>query len=445
MSPTGKVSSFARAARAAGLAAVLCAPAVAQVTECVSINALGEIGDGQSSFYEPSLSADGLFAAYASFASNLVTGDTNGAWDVFVRDRAAGTTLRVSVDSFGAQGNGNSGGTFSFQGNTVDIAAGGRYVAFMSDATNLVASDTNVRRDIFVHDLLSGATTIESLDSAGNQGNGDCSWPVISGDGRYVAFSSAATNLVSGDTNGKVDVFYRDRLAGTTQRVSVATSGMQGNGDCTHVQITQDGRAVGFTSYASNLVFNDTNGQPDVFVRSIGNGHTTRVSSGPGGQQGSGGSYLGDFSGNGRFVAFSSTSTFVTDDTNGAYDDYMKDRRTGNIIRVSVGTGGFQANSDSYGVSLSGDGRYVVFSGYASNLVPGDTNGNQDVFLRDLLMNTTTLLGVNTAGEQGNGENAYAEVSDDAMVTVFVSTGDNLYPGDDNFVHDVFVRDLGAP
>ena len=424
---------------------MLCAPALGQVTECVSINALGEVGNGQSSFYDPSISADCRFVAYASFASNLVPGDTNGAWDVLVRDRAAGTTERVSVDSLGAQADGNSGGTFGYQGNGVDMAVGGRYVAFLSDATNLVAGDTNGRIDIFVHDRLSGATTRESVDSAGIQGNDDSAWPAISADGRYVAFSSAATNLVSGDTNGKVDVFYRDRLAGTTQRVSVATSGLQGNGDCTHAAITQDGRAVGFTSYATNLVFNDTNGQPDVFVRSIGNGHTARVSSGPGGQQGSGGSYLGDFSGDGRFIAFSSTSTFVTDDTNGAYDDYMKDRRTGNIIRVSVGTGGFQANSDSYGVSLSGDGRYVVFSGYASNLVPGDSNFDQDVFLRDLLMGTTTLLGVNTAGEQGNGENAYAEVSNDGLLTAFVSTGDNLYPGDDNFIHDVFVRDLGAP
>jgi hypothetical protein len=435
-----------RAVAAACLAAVsLGPPAAAQVTECVSINALGEVGNGQSSFYEPSISGDGLFVVYASFASNLVPGDTNGAWDVFVRDRAAGVTLRVSVDSFGAQGNGNSGGSFLLQQNTVDIAAGGRFVTFMSDATNLVADDTNGRPDVFVHDLLTGATTLESRDSAGNLGNGDSTWPVISADGRFVAFLSAATNLVPGDTNGQFDIFYRDRLAGTTQRVSVSSSGVQGNGGCSHTAISQDGRAVGFSSDATNLVFNDTNGQTDVFVHSIGNGLTSRVSSGPGGQQGFGGSYMGDFSGNGRFVAFSSTATFVSDDTNGVSDDYMKDRRTGNIIRVSVGTGGFQANDASYGISLSGDGRYVVFSGYASNLVPGDSNGNQDVFLRDLLMGTTTLLSVSTAGEQGNGENAYAEVSNDGMDTVFVSTGDNLYPGDDNFVHDVFVRDLGAP
>ena len=438
-------NGFSVAALAAGLVSSIPVVATGQTTECISIDALGQVGNGQSSFYEPSISGDGRYAIFASFASNLVSGDTNGAWDVFVRDRAAGVTLRVSVDSGGAQGNGNSGGSFFLQQNTVDIAAGGRYAAFMSEASNLVAGDMNGRMDVFVHDLVTGATTIESLDSAGNQGDLESSWPAISADGRYLAFLSLATNLVPADTNGQIDVFLRDRQAGTTQRVSVASNGSQGNGDCSHPAITQDGRAVAFTSYATNLVFNDINGQPDVFVHAVAAGTTKRVSSGPGGQQGFGGSFMGDFSGNGRFVVFSSTATFAPDDTNGASDDYMKDLRTGNIIRVSVGTGGFQGNGPSYGCSLSGDGRYVVFSGYASNLVPGDTNFNQDVFLRDLLMGTTTLLGVSTAGVQGNGENAYAEVSSDGQQTVFVSTGDNLYPGDDNFVHDVFVRDLTAP
>ena len=442
---SGIIKDSLVAAVAAGFALVLPCTATGQVTECVSINALGQQGNGQSSFYEPSISGDGRYAIYSSIASNLVPGDTNGAWDAFVRDRAADVTLRVSVDSSGAQGNGNSGGSFLLAANAVDIAAGGRYVTFLSEASNLVANDTNGRMDIFVHDLQSGATTLESVDSAGNQGDGDSLWPVLSADGRFVAYLSGATNLVPGDTNGYTDVFVRDRLAGTTQRVSVSTTGMQGNGSCSHPAISQDGRAVAFTSYASNMVFNDTNGQPDVFVHSLGSAVTTRMSITAGGQQGFGGSYMGDFSGNGRFVAFSSPAAFAADDTNGVSDDYMKDRRTGALVRVSVGTGGFQADGPSYGISLSGDGRYVVFSGYASNLVPNDTNGNQDVFLRDLLMDTTTLLSVSTAGVQGNGENAYAEVSNDGQATVFTSTGNNLFPGDSNGAHDVFVRDLAAP
>jgi Tol biopolymer transport system component len=179
-----------------------------------------------------------------------------------------------------------------------------------------------------------------------------------------------------------------------------------------------------------------------VFVHSLGDAVTWRASSGPHGEQGAGESYMSDFSGNGRFVAFSSLATFTPNDTNGASDDYVKDRRTGAILRVSVGTGGIQANGPSYGISLSEDGRYAVFSGYASNLVPNDTNGNQDVFMYDILMNVTTLLSVSTAGVQGNGENAYAQVSDDGRVTVFVSDADNLYPFDNNFARDVFVRQL---
>jgi Tol biopolymer transport system component len=242
------------AAAAAGLAFVfVSARATGQTTECASINALGQVGDAINSYYEPSLSGDGRFAVYASYASNLVPGDTNGAWDVFVRDRALGVTLRASVDSSGAQANGNSG-AFVFPQDGVDVASGGRYVAFLSDATNLVPADTNGRTDVFVHDMLTGETTLESLDSAGNQGNDHSSWPVLSANGRYIVFLSWASNLVPGYGNGTVDVFYRDRQAGTTKRVSVSTAGVEGNGECTHPAITKDGRAVGFTSHATNLL-----------------------------------------------------------------------------------------------------------------------------------------------------------------------------------------------
>ena len=203
--------------------------------------------------------------AFVSGATNLVTGDTNGKSDVFVHDRQNGTTTRVSVDSAGNQASGYAGSS------APSISADGRFVAFVSDATTLVAGDTNGKSDVFVHDRQSGTTTRVSVDSAGGQANYD-SWEVsISADGRFVAFTSGATNLVAGDRNGQSDVFVHDRQNGTTTMVSVDSAGVQANGSADFIptgspSINADGRFVAFYSSANKLVGGDTNGQPDVFV-----------------------------------------------------------------------------------------------------------------------------------------------------------------------------------
>ena len=238
-------------------------------TSLVSVDSNGAAGDDIS--WSASISADGRFVAFESFATNLVAGDTNLARDVFVRDRQTGVTSRVSVDSSGAQ----TGGGFA-----ATISSDGRYVAFVSTASDLVAGDTNGVEDVFVHDRQTGQTVRASVDSAGAQGDSMSVLPSISGDGRRVAFCSAATNLVPGDTNATCDVFVRDLVAQTTERVSTSTSGAQGDGDsggavwCVPVcgvlyygaAISQDGRAVAFTSEATNLVAGDTNAMLDVFV-----------------------------------------------------------------------------------------------------------------------------------------------------------------------------------
>src|SRR5262249_38706966 len=169
----------------------------------------------------PSISSDGRYVAFDSAASNLVSGDTNGATDVFVHDRLTGATTRVSTDSNAAQGDGAS--------SKPSISADGRYVVFLSAADNLVSGDTNGATDVFMHDLVTGVTTRVSTDSSGAQGNGSSSNASISSDGRYVAFASAASNLVPSDTNGVPDIFVRDTQAGVTTRVSVDSSGVQGN------------------------------------------------------------------------------------------------------------------------------------------------------------------------------------------------------------------------
>jgi Tol biopolymer transport system component len=179
--------------------------------------------------------------------------------DIFVRDTVTGRTTRVSVSSRERQANAGS--------QQASISADGRYVAFVSFASNLVAGDTNGTWDVFMRDTAKGKTTRVSVSSGGQQGNDQSGTPSISADGRYVAFYSYASNLVAGDTNGKADVFVRDTVTGRTTRVSVSSRERQGNGYSYEPSISTDGRYVAFYSLASNLVAGDTNTAGDIFVR----------------------------------------------------------------------------------------------------------------------------------------------------------------------------------
>ncbi len=361
-------------------------------TERVSVASGGAQGNGSSGLigfaFPPALSADGRFIAFVSLATSLVAGDTNGATDVFVRDRQTGTTERVSVASGGTQSNAASLGSA--------LSADGRLVAFQSDATNLVVGDTNGATDVFVRDRQTGMTARVSVASDGTQANNVSSYPALSADGRFVAFQSDATNLVVGDTNGKTDVFVHDRQTGTTERVSVASGGgTQGTGNSggffAFPALSADGRLVAFQSDATNLVAGDTNGATDLFVHDRQTGTTERVSVASGGRQGNGFSAGPVLSADGRFVAFHSTATnLVAGDTNGATDVFVRDRQTGTTERVSVASGGTQGNGSSAGPVLSADGGLVAFHSTATNLVAGDANGAYDVFVHDRAVSTTT-------------------------------------------------------
>ena len=349
-------------------------------TESVSVDPLGAQGNGSSSF--PSISADGRFVAFQSSASNLVSGDT-ALMDVFVRDRLSGTTERISVDSFGAQGNSDS---YSPQ-----ISADGRFVAFQSDASNLVSGDTNAASDVFVHDRLSGTTERVSVDSLGAQGDESSSSSSISADGRYVVFNSSASNLVSGDTNSSFDIFLHDRQGGTTERVSLDSLGAEGNDNSFNPSISADGRYVAFHSSASNLVSGDTNGVADIFVRDLQSGTTDRLSLDSLGAEGNDNSFNPSISADGRYVAFhSSASNLVSGDTNTSFDVFVHDRQNGSTERVGVSTLGAQAMDGSQYPSISADGRFVAFHSYASNLVSGDTNGVADILVHGLCFPATS-------------------------------------------------------
>jgi Tol biopolymer transport system component len=351
----------------------------------VSVSSAGTEAD-ESSFF-PALSADGRFVAFASRATNLVGDDTNGMADVFVRDRDSdgngvfdeddGVTSRVSVDSNGMQGDLSSSGP--------SISADGRYVAFDSSATNLVAGDVNGATDVFVHDRVIGPTTRESVSSQGMEGNRYSQSAQISADGRFVAFDSESDNLVPNDVNGFRDVFVRDRVAGVTELVSVDSASLQGNGPSGAPVISADGRIVAFTTNATNLVAPDTNGDVDVLVRDRIAGTTARANADSSGVQGNYGAIYPAISGNGRFVAFASDAeNLVANDMNGKGDEFIHDVVTGETFAVSVNPAGAVADSASFGYSaLSFDGKAVVFSSSATDLVAGDTNGYTDVFVDD--------------------------------------------------------------
>jgi Tol biopolymer transport system component len=429
----------------AALGLAVCVGALgAQVTERVSVDSSGVQGNFASYLPSPTnatVSGNGRFVAFQSGADNLVPGDTNGKWDVFVRDRLTGTTERVSVDSGGVQADGDSG----LYG--LAITPDGRYVAFESRASNLVTGDTNGARDIFVRDRQTGTTERVSIDSNGTQGNGNCFHFAITPDGRYVAFESAASNLVAGDMNAHMDVFLHDRVNGTTELVSLSTSGAQGDGDCNQPSISDDGRFVAFYGLATNLGPMDTNGHEDVFVRDRQVGLTTRVSRSSSGTQGNGDSYWPSISSDGRYVAFTSDATnLVSGDTNGSRDVFVNDRFTAITARVSVAGDGSQGDGLSTDPSFSADGHFLSFMSSSTNLIPGGLpTNNSRIFVRDQMDGTIELVSTATDGSLPTvGGCGSPWISGDGRYVAFWSNASDVVPGDTNGEADVFIHDRFA-
>jgi Tol biopolymer transport system component len=518
----------------------------------VSTAADGTQGNGIS--YAPVISADGRYVVFNSRASNLVSGDTNGTDDVFIKDLSTNSITRLSIASDGTQGNSNGYTYFR-----PAISADGRSVVFESTASNLVSDDTNGTLDVFlfthpvnslptlaisdvtvsegnsgtsnvvftvtrtgtatqaisVNYVTANSSATASSDYTGtsgtltfatnetsktiivpiigdtavegnetffvnlsnavnativdNQGLGTITnddnlnptristaadgtqvdaysySPSISDDGRYVVFQSSANNLVSGDTNFAFDIFVKDLSTNSITRVSTAADGTQGNDYSQFPAISGDARYVVFSSYASNLVSGDTNYTEDVFIKDLSTNSITRVSTAADGTQGNNLSSSPTISANGRYVAFqSSANNLVSDDTNGTQDIFIKDLSTNSITRVSTTADGTQGNNHSYSPSISDDGRYVVFQSYDSNLVSGDTNGSFDVFIKDLSTNSITRVSTAADGTQGNGYSVYAAISADGRYVVFTSNANNLVTGDTNGTQDIFVKDLST-
>ncbi|MFI6644799.1 TolB family protein [Streptomyces sp. NPDC050504] len=422
-------------------------------TQRVSLKNNG--GQTSGGAYSIATTPDARFVAYVSKASDIVPGDTNGAADIFLRDRQTGTTERINVSTTGEQAQKGPviGGPFgwSFGSTNPTISADGRYVFFSSDAPNLVPGDTNGAQDVFVRDRQAGTTERLSLNNSGAQVAQGGDTPSSSADGRYVAFLSGATNLVSGDTNGVVDAFVRDRQTGTTTRVSLGNTGAQANADLQDLQISADGKVVVFGTTASNLVTGDTNALRDVFARDLAAGTTQRVNVSSTGAQATGGESgveAGSVSADGRHIAFvSEAKNLVPGDTNALTDFFVRDRQTGVTERVSVDSQGAQMTGNIITVwtsSISADGRYVAFS-TEGRLSANDTPYFvSDIFVRDRQTQTTELVSVANDGTSVGSSAIYPALSADGRQVAFVSRSSQLVADDTNNAEDVFVRDRGT-
>src|SRR5262245_36191 len=419
---------------AAALLFVAPARGVTAETSRVSVSSSDVEGDNDS-FAPISMSATGRFIAFESSASNLVPNDLGGHLDVFVRDKVNGATIRVSVNSAEKQGNELS--------QSPSISANGRFVAFESDATNLVKDDTNHQTDIFVHDRKTGKTTRVDVKSNGNQARGGFSLePAISGDGRFVAFYSEAKNLVNGDTNGAGDIFVRDRVAHTTRRVSIRSNGNQvALGATFEPGISADGRFVVFASNAPNLVPNDGNGDQDIFLHTLRSGKIVRVSVSSSEAEGHGLSDRPALSADGRFVVFESgAEDLAGTDSNGQDDVFVRDRQNGTTEIVSISTASVASDGLSRFARVSADGRYVTFMSDATTFVAEDTDPERDIYMRDRTLDTTTLVSVNDLGARGDGASHFGAISADGRFVAFGSAAQNLVSNDLNGVEDIFLR-----
>jgi Tol biopolymer transport system component len=378
----------------------------------VSASVSGLPGNGLSE--GPALSADGRYVAFESFATDLIPGDSDTLVDVFVRDTVLGTTQKASVGPGNVASDGHSF--------WCSISAEGRYVLFESRATTLVSGFGSASfPQVYRKDLATGALDAVSVTLTGGTPGAACQYSALSADGRYAVFGSGASNLIAGDTNGKVDVFRRDILAGTTVRVPSGLQGEEPDDGSARPSLSQDGSFVAYLSSASNLVAGDTNGALDVFITEVATGTTSRANvSSIGGLQTQG---VENFippaiSADGRRVVFASTSPELVPGETGFFQDiFMHDRIGGSTLRVSNAYVGSQGNSDSpepgFGssatfllsgrpIGMSGDARFVVFPSVAWNLVVGDSNGVRDIFVRDLGCDVVfTTFGQGTPGTGG--------------------------------------------
>lgn len=405
----------------------------------VSVTADGQQGN-HNSIRSSSPSSGGVYVAFETVADDLLPGDDNDEKDVVLKNMVTGELLLVSVTF--------DGGFPDKWSSSAKIGCDGTLVGFKTASTDIIENDTNDRPDVFVRDIIAGATTVASVSSTGEQGNGTSDAQNFSGDGRYVAFASWASNLVPDDNNNKRDAFVHDLWTGETTLVSVSTEGAQGNSNSFNPALSFDGRYVVFESGATTLVADDNNNTVDIFVHDRETGQTVLVSASAAGVQGNGWSSRPDISADGSVVSFESQATnLIPDDDNFKEDVFVVEwQKTPRVVeRVSVSSGGEGGNFNSDHGRISGDGMRVVFNSFSTNLVPEGASGGGDVYVHDRLTGTTQKVSTTFYGEQQDMWSAGARISCDGLFVSFGSLSTNLVPGDSNDHDDIFMRALEVP
>jgi len=385
-----------------GFGDVLLRDLAAGTTTLVSVWTNGNPGNQASS--NPRISADGLFVAFDSDATNFVVGgDGNGVTDVFLRDLVAGTTTRVSVADDGSEANGAS--------SLVAISGDGQRILFLSDASKLVANDRNGKSDLFLRDVAAGTTIRVSTAADGTEADRAMFGGDLSSDGQVVLMITDATNLVPGDTNHVVDVFVHDLVAGTVVRASVASNGgelswgSERNFDDFGAALSRDGRAVLFSTHQFDLVPNDWNEASDVFLRDLAAGTTTIVSVDSNGDVAAAndkryGTFAHGLSSDRRFILLEGDAATLAANGNfdaRAWDVYVRDQELAMTTRQSNDPHGFAGNWPSSGSRMTPDARHVVFVSSATDLIDGDPTYGPCVFM------VTRPLRDATADPYGNG------------------------------------------
>jgi Tol biopolymer transport system component len=401
------------------------------------------------------LSADGRWVAFTAAPASVAQSSgpsstpTQRYDDLYLYDRTQGNLRLITQAPDGAPGNGWTGAP--------SMTPDGSLVAFYSWAGNLVSGDSNAVQDAFVYDPATQQVTRVSVGLGGSQANdrsGDSSGtfgPALSADGRWVAFHSAASNLVDNDTNGWVDVFLYDRQSATTQRISLGPEGAEANGDASHPALSADGNWVVFQARATNLDPRvprlESLGVYQIYLHDRRSGTTTLISRGPDGRPGAGDSTQPTISGDGRYVVYTSNAAnLVAGDSNRTADILLTDRETGVTRQISVSSAGTQGNRAAMLPSISLDGRYITFVAEASNLVSGDGNGVADLFLHDQQARHTSRVSVAVVGpwstREANGPSTGpAAIIPGGRLVAFVSAATNLAPATTGGVPGLFLHE----